>query len=137
VQAPAFLKGDALAEFTRVAPMLERLGLLTQLDIASLACYAVAVADFHWAVAILEKEGRVAMTSKGTPSIHPAFRIQRSAADAILRFSTEFGMSASARSSLSITAAGAMDAREAKFFGLPQPDPYGPHGPYEDDDLFD
>jgi P27 family predicted phage terminase small subunit len=110
------LTSTARAEFKRLSPWLERHGLLTQIDIAPFVCLCQAIVDHRWAVATLEKEGMVSMTSKGTPTIHPAVRIQRSAADAILRFSNEFGLTPAARAGLDIVPVDDDDDDEA-FFG--------------------
>jgi P27 family predicted phage terminase small subunit len=98
---PEWLDDAARIEWHRVAPELARLGLLTQVDLAALASYCQAWAEFQAATELIQKEGRH-FTSKGRKYPHPAVAHQRSAWKAIGEFSARFGFSPSSRSKLTI-----------------------------------
>jgi P27 family predicted phage terminase small subunit len=115
--APGELQGDALAEFNRVTPLLEKLGLLTQIDRSALVGYCQAWEDLLWAIRTLRKDGRVATAGNGTLIAHPAANIQKSAMAAMLKFSAEFGMTPAARANLDIVAGGDESDQEKRFFG--------------------
>jgi P27 family predicted phage terminase small subunit len=114
---PAILKDEARAEWDRVAPLLQRLGLLKSIDREVLVVYCVAVADFRWAIETIRKQGRIAFARNGKRCAHPALLIQRQAAATIHRVSAEFGMTPAARAGLDITASGGLDPDDEDLFG--------------------
>lgn len=57
--APAWLKGHALEEWKRVTPELQRLGLLTIVDVAALAGYCQAFARWRQAKDAVDEEKSV------------------------------------------------------------------------------
>jgi len=115
--APPELLGEALAEFRRVTPLLEQLGLLTQIDHASLVGYCLSWEDLLWAVKTIRVEGRVTESGNGTAMPHPAVGIQRAAMAGILKFSAEFGMTPAARAHVKIVLGGSEREQEKRFFG--------------------
>lgn len=56
---PAWLSSRAKIEWKRIVPELKRLGLLTAIDLAALACYCQAFAEFEIATRTIDEEGRV------------------------------------------------------------------------------
>ena len=96
-KCPSWLDFEAKKEWARIAPELERLGLLTMVDQAALAAYCQAWAEFKGATADLQAEGRVYYTEDGEPKPHPAVSRQKAAWSAIRGFAAEFGLSPSAR----------------------------------------
>jgi len=98
---PPELEGDGLAEWERVAPQLERLGLLSHLDRAALAAYC-------WAWARLLAAGRVLAEStvlirKDRRIVkNPAIQVARDAAQECRAWAAEFGMTPSARARMTL-----------------------------------
>jgi len=109
-ELPSFLraKGDgaalaeeARAEWRRITPHLEQLGLISQIDRAALANYC-----FYWALDVLAAKkliqlGEAALvetTPSGYRQIGPWLAIKNRAAAALKVYLAEFGLSPAARS---------------------------------------
>lgn len=105
---PAFLSTAAKAEWKRVTPELERLGLLTIVDMAALAGYCESWANFKIATDALNaigktRKSRIAyMTDKGNLVVRPELQAQRAALQEIRAFCAEFGLTPSARGRLAL-----------------------------------
>lgn len=99
---PDFVTGVARAEWERVTPHLAAVGLLTQIDQASLAGYCQAYQRWVDAERTIAKFGTIVKTPNGFPVISPAVSIANKAMDQMLRFAREFGMTPSARSSIQL-----------------------------------
>src|SRR5262245_29725022 len=119
-EAPAFLAGHARDEWKRVAPELHRLRLLTSIDVAPLAAYCAAYGRWRTAEELLNEVRDelhagllVAGSSRAVPN--PLVKISRDAAEAMVRFAGEFGMTPVARSRIS---AGVGYEPPSKFDGL-------------------
>jgi len=112
----------ARSEWGRIAPELQRLGLLTLLDQSALLCYCEALADFKWATQVISREGRTCTAANGTKMSHPAMSVKSRAAEQIRQFAAEFGLTPAARSRIELTHAEEEDPDETRFFG-PQPVP--------------
>jgi phage terminase small subunit len=93
---PAWLKGDALEEWNRIVPALDRLGMLTSVDGAVLIGHCVTYAE-------------VAMTVKAGEPLKAALLGQ------MRSFAIELGLTPAARAKLSIAPPKAED-EFAKFF---------------------
>lgn len=99
---PADLKGEALAEWGRVVPELDRLGLLTKVDRAYLVAYCSAWASFEEARAALAERGPLVEGRDGNLVKNPAAQIMKDSADLMLKFGSRFGMSPADRSRLTV-----------------------------------
>jgi P27 family predicted phage terminase small subunit len=123
--APPFLVGHALEEWDRIAVELHRLNLLTIVDIHVLAAYCQA---FHiWRTAtetyttMAERDpvtsGLMIKAGKNaTPMQNPVYLTARQAANDMVRYAAEFGLSPAARARI---AAGIyQEQRPSKFDGL-------------------
>ena len=100
---PDWLPADARAEWARVAPVLERIGLLTQADTAALTAYCLAWASLKDAQRMIDRDGAVISGgANGYQMPHPAIAIANKALLAIHRFAKEFGMTPSARGRMSL-----------------------------------
>jgi P27 family predicted phage terminase small subunit len=104
---PAFLSEDAQNEWHRLAEELHRLGLLTVLDLMPFAAYCEAYS--RWVVAerllaaMADKDatkGLLVRSNAGSPMVNPLVKIARNAANDMLKFAGEFGMTPVARSRL-------------------------------------
>ena len=113
---PAHLTTAARAEWKRIVPELERLGLLTRLDRAALSLYCVAYG--RWAEA--EKQaavlGMVVKTKAGSLIQNPYLGIANRAAKQMHELLVEFGMSPSSRTRVSATKPTDADDAKMRFF---------------------
>jgi P27 family predicted phage terminase small subunit len=99
---PTDLHGDALREWRRVAPQLERLGLLTGLDRAALSAYCWAWARLLAAQRVLADSG-VLVKQRGNRTVkNPAIQVARDAAAECRAWCAEFGMTPSARGRMAL-----------------------------------
>ena len=105
---PDFLSGYAKEEWVRVSPGLFALGLLTDLDTATLGAYCWACGVWHDARQALDRMAELDPKMKGLlvkgdsgPVQNPLIRIARNAADSMLRAAAEFGMTPVARARIS------------------------------------
>jgi len=97
VTCPSWLPPRAKSEWRRVARVLHEMGVLTQLDRILLATYCEAYSTWRDAIDLIAKEGLTAVSSKGSPCVHPAYRIARETRAQIHRLAAEFGFSPSSR----------------------------------------
>jgi P27 family predicted phage terminase small subunit len=106
---PAHLTADAVEEWERVATELFNLGILSEIDRAALAAYAMAYG--RWVQAeraigkMAEKDqltgGLMIKTSNGNAIQNPLVGTANKAAADMMRYAAEFGMTPSARSKIS------------------------------------
>ena len=94
---PSWLSETAKQEWARVAPELERLGLLTELDRAGLAGYCASYAEWCHAQEILQREGWTYKNSRGQIRPRPEAIISRHALDQMRKLGALFGMTPSDR----------------------------------------
>ena len=92
---PTSLTDGAKAEWKRLAPELERLGLLTGNDVAAFAAYCECYATVKEATRTLKKEG----LTVGNRA-HPAVKIRQEALLTMRQYLREFGLSPSSRARL-------------------------------------
>ena len=114
---PSDLTGVAKAEWRRLRPELERLGLLTVLDRAALSAYCEAWADFVWAVKHIRTRGRLTIAGNGTCIPHPAVAIKRQSMQRIRELANEFGFSPAARARIDLEEPGGDPSDDERFFG--------------------
>ena len=106
---PHHLTADAVEEWNRVATELYNLGILSEIDRAALAAYAMAYG--RWVQAeraiakMAEKDqltgGLMIKTSNGNAVQNPLVGTANKAAADMMRYAAEFGMTPSARSRIS------------------------------------
>lgn len=125
---PSWLSEGGKPHWERLAPMLIRLGLLTEADQSALACLCEALYDLEWANQEIAKEGRTQMGSTGTTIAHPAILIARQAREHVRKFSAEFGMTPATRARAA-TSGGERDPEGHEAFLGPRPAPAPPPGP--------
>lgn len=109
--APVWLLAEARAEWDRITPELEKLGLVSELDVGHLAAYCQAFALMQRTseeLARLQAEGLaetipnrmrglVDSTPSGYKQMSALLTVYNRAADAMARHAAEFGLSPSAR----------------------------------------
>jgi P27 family predicted phage terminase small subunit len=121
-ECPSFLIGYGCDEWYRVAPELHRLGLLTILDIPALAAYCQAYRVWRTAVEALHEmakrdpvmHGLVVKAASGGAIQNPLVLTIRQAANDMVRFAGEFGMTPVARARI---AAGVYNKPDGGKFG--------------------
>lgn len=99
-KAPAHLLPAAKEEWNRISVHLEKLGLITELDMAALAAYCQAYARWSNAEAKIKKLGEdslIEVTPSGYKQISVLLQISNRAAEQMHKFMGEFGMSPSTR----------------------------------------
>ena len=99
-KAPAHLLSGAKKEWNRISVHLEKLGLVTELDMAALAAYCQAYARWANAESQIKKLGEESLietTPSGYKQISVLLQISNRAAEQMHKFMGEFGMSPSTR----------------------------------------
>jgi len=94
---PRWLSQVGQREWRRVAPMLERSELLSEIDGTALALYCDAYARWRKARDILAKKGLTFETNSGYVAQRPEVAIVNTAMQQIRQACTEFGMTPSSR----------------------------------------
>jgi P27 family predicted phage terminase small subunit len=117
-EAPAWLCEIGRGEWDRIVPMLEASQVMSPRHQMTLAAYCDAFADMVQADQELRQNGATYMDDKGKVSNHPAWTRKRDARMHMLKFATEFGLTASALSRVSaVEKAKASDDKSAILFG--------------------
>jgi len=101
IKPPVFFNVNALAEWQRVAPELEHLGLLTDIDITALAAYCVSYSRWLAAEADIEENGPVIEGKHGRYK-NPAVTVANSYLRQMRSFASEFGLTPASRPRLSV-----------------------------------
>lgn len=112
---PPHLTGEALAEWGRIVPELDRIGLLTKVDRAYLIAYCEAWATFDEARQQISRDG-ILVPGRGGMVRNPAAFVMKDAADMMLKFGSRFGLSPSDRTRLSVESDD--DGEEATILSL-------------------
>lgn len=109
-KCPSWLDPDAKREWKRVAPELERLGLLTQVDMAALAGYCQSYSVWKTCTETLREEGMTYTTDKGYVGQRPEVAIAARALADVRAFCVQFGLTPSARARMTLPEAPDDDA---------------------------
>jgi P27 family predicted phage terminase small subunit len=99
---PGWLLPEAKREWRRLAPELERLGLLTVADRAAFAGYCQAWARWRECEERIAAEGAVVPGHRAIMRKHPLTPVAARYLDAMRGFAQEFGLTPQARSRLSL-----------------------------------
>jgi len=113
---PAHLGKDARKEWKRITPELEKLGILTQIDMAGLAAYCVCYGRWVEAERMLKRHGLTVTAQSGYEAKSPWLTIADKCLDQMRRYATEFGFTPASRSKVSAVPS-PDDADDAEFFG--------------------
>lgn len=95
--APRCLDDEGRAEWGRVAPMLARIGVLSEADVSALIAYCEAWSRWRRAEEQVRLTGLLVKTPNGYPVINPLVAIANKAMSQMRAFLVEFGMTPSAR----------------------------------------
>jgi len=94
---PSWLSEEAKKEWRRVAKPLWEMGLLSDLDINTLALYCETWATYLRNLRVLQEEGDVYEQASGNLKQRPEYYIARDAQQELREFIKLFGLSPSAR----------------------------------------
>ncbi|MCM2390184.1 phage terminase small subunit P27 family [Streptomyces albipurpureus] len=96
--APTWLDTEAKAEWRRIVPELDRLGVLAKVDRAALTTYCAAWSKFVAAERLLQTEDLVAERRAGNgPAKHPAWQIWREATTTVAMLAKELFITPNSR----------------------------------------
>lgn len=109
-KCPAWLEPGAKKEWRRMSKTLEAIGVLTQVDATAFAGYCQAYARWKEAEEFLSKHGTIFKTPSGYIQQVPQVSIAQTYLKIMKDFCSEFGLTPSARSRISVlTAEGSSD----------------------------
>lgn len=98
--APEILSGEALAEWERVVPELQRLNLTKPIDASALAAYCLCWQRLVQAQRLVDEEGLLSTNSQGRVR-HPAVAVVEAASKELRGWAAEFGLTPSSESKVS------------------------------------
>lgn len=101
-QPPEWLSAEALAEWGRLVPELDRLGLLAKVDRAALVVYCESWAAYVASAQALEEHGPLVPGREGSVVKNPAAQMMRDSAQTMLQYGARFGFTPSDRMKLSV-----------------------------------
>lgn len=113
-EPPELLWGDALEEWQRVVPELQRLSLTKPVDAASLTAYCLAFQRMVQAQRLIDEDGLLHTNSQGRVR-HPAVAIVEAASKELRAWANEFGFTPSAENRVGKVEAD--DGNEGNPFG--------------------
>lgn len=97
---PSWIPREARAEWRRVVPALDRIGMLSKVDRAALTSYCLAWSRMRNAQADIDERGLFVTSIRGAECANPAVAVQKEAAQQVMRFAAEFGLTPAARARL-------------------------------------
>lgn len=101
-EMPAHLNGPAKKEWQRVVPILDRLGILSEVDGAALAGYCQCYARWAQCEKRLEKKGLTFTTPSGYVQQRPEVSMAQKYLQLVKAFCAEFGLTPSSRSRIEL-----------------------------------
>ena len=102
-ECPDWLDAEAKAEWARIVPELEFMGLLTRIDRCALAAYCQTYSRWATAEQQVAKFGTIVKSpEKQFPMKSPYLTIADQAMDAMRRFLVEFGMTPASRTRIRV-----------------------------------
>ena len=101
-QPPEWLSDEAKEEWGRIVPQLTKLGLLTNLDGAALTVYCEAWSRYVEATKEVSRTGALVMGPRNSFVRNPAALVAKDAEVTLRAFCTEFGLTPSARSRMTV-----------------------------------
>ena len=97
IRAPSWLNKAAQREWRRVQPLLFKVGLMSELEVAHLGAYCQSFADYVAAVIFLQEKGTVYQKENKEPAQNPYWRIAREAYDMWSKSATILGIGSANR----------------------------------------
>jgi P27 family predicted phage terminase small subunit len=107
-ECPDWLCDEAKAEWQRIVPELDAMGLLSRVDRPALAAYCTGWSRWVEAELQVKKFGAIVKSpEKGFPMKSPYLSIADQAMEAMRKFMVEFGLTPSSRSRIRVPGGGA------------------------------
>lgn len=132
-KCPHHLTPFAKREWNRITPLLLKLGLLSQLDMASIAAYCQVYDRWRKAETKVRRHGElIVINSMGYLQQNPWLNIANKSLDQMKVFYAEFGLTPSARTKLRVMTSiidRPQDHRDPDGPTAPPPKPHQPHQP--------
>ena len=97
-RCPSWLEGEAKKEWKRMAGQMEKLGILTEIDMAAFAGYCQAYARWKEAEEYISVHGTVMQAPSGYCQQAPQVSIAQTYLKIMNRFCEQFGLTPSSRS---------------------------------------
>ena len=101
-RCPKHLNKEARKEWRRAGRILQSIGIMTELDMAVLAGYCDAFAQWAEATIKVQETGLVYKKADGTPGLNPYLRVAREAYDRMMKAAVLLGLSPSSRAGLKV-----------------------------------
>lgn len=106
-ECPEWLSPEAKEEWNRIAPELNRLGILTYVDMAALAGYCESWAQYQRAIKYMQENGDTWASYNEDGSVRylqqvPHVSMANNALRNVLSFASEFGLTPSSRSKIHV-----------------------------------
>jgi P27 family predicted phage terminase small subunit len=108
-EPPAELSALAKGEWDRITPILTRMRVLTEADGAALALYCETFATWTETAKKIARQGYVVLSAAATAKVNPLVAINAQARADMLRLLSEFGLTPSSRSRVSVTSDSEVD----------------------------
>lgn len=103
---PPHLSASAKAEWKRIVPELEKMGLLTKVDRSALAAYCNAYGEWKDTCELLKGKSPIIKTEAGNIIQNPLVGIAHKASELMYKFLVEFGMTPSSRTRINVAKIG-------------------------------
>lgn len=117
ISCPEWINPTGKKEWRRVSAALERLGLLTEIDLQALAAYCNAYSELMAANQRIKRSGRYVMARKmwiTAPWVNQANKSR----DAMVKYAAQFGCTPSARRGLEVKPMKSTDDEVAKVLDM-------------------
>jgi len=101
-EPPDHLGEVALAEWARITDELYQVGIIAKKDMSVLAAYCQAFEDWVLSSEDCTEKGMTIETTNGNIIQNPAWGVKCRARDAMVKYATEFGMTPSSLSKVSV-----------------------------------
>ena len=109
---PKYLDKAAQAEWYRICPILNNMGLLAASDRALVANYCQSYSRVVKYEKIIAEKGELYKTSNGNIIMSPAYLVLSKERDMLHKFSVELGLTPSARSRIMVNTGSGQDAMD-------------------------
>lgn len=137
VAAPAWLKGDGLKVWKRLAPQLIGMKLLARIDAETFARYCKNFARWHKMQRVLDREGETYESESQHGKLkraHPAYLVADRLERQLVSAEANFGLNPAERQRLFAARAAALAGGQGELPGMGQPKPAGaPSAPGKSD----
>lgn len=118
ISPPPHLKGEAFAEWCRIAGPLYDIGVLTPIDRTYLSLYCESLGVYHDAMRDVEQYGITIHGANGGLVKNPAYQVARDSSDSMLKYGSRFGLSPADRARLQLPEAEQVNPAEAAALKL-------------------